>query len=149
MTTKIDELVNRFLTWPVPADVYPDGTPGQPGRTGTNLLTAQQAKDMLTHVLGDVLAEAAKSERRAITFGDIVQSQVIAMRAAVVAAKLEGMDVGMQWIANFAVSTTFPPMANNLGLGISYAIYASMALLSFFFVLSFVRETRGRELEEM
>ena len=97
---KIDELVNRFLTWPVPADVYPDGTPGQPGRTGTNLLTAQQAKDMLTHVLGDVLAEATKSERRAIAFGDIVQSQVIAMRAAVVAGKLESSDVGMQWIAN-------------------------------------------------
>lgn len=45
-------------------------------------------------------AEALKSERRAIAFGDIVQSQVIAMRAAVVAAKLEGLDVGMQWIAN-------------------------------------------------
>lgn len=45
-------------------------------------------------------SDAAKSERRAITFGDIVQSQVIAMRAAVVAAKLEGLDVGMQWIAN-------------------------------------------------
>ncbi len=45
-------------------------------------------------------ADAVKSERRAIAFGDIVQSQVIAMRAAVVAAKLEGMDVGMQWIAN-------------------------------------------------
>ena len=47
-----DVLVNRFLTWPVPADVYPDGTPGQPGRTGTNLLTAQQAATMLRHVLG-------------------------------------------------------------------------------------------------
>jgi hypothetical protein len=70
----IDDLVTRFLTWPVPADVYPDGTPGQPGRTGTNLLTAQQAKDMLAHVLGDVLAEAAKSERRAITFGDLVHT---------------------------------------------------------------------------
>jgi len=45
-------------------------------------------------------AEALKSERRAIAFGDIVNSQVIAMRAAVVAAKLEGLDVGMQWIAN-------------------------------------------------
>ena len=45
-------------------------------------------------------AEAAKSERRAIAFGDIVQGHVIAMRAAVVAAKLEGLDVGMQWIAN-------------------------------------------------
>lgn len=47
-----------------------------------------------------ISAEANKSERRAIAFGDIVQSQVIAMRAAVVAAKLEGLDVGLQWIAN-------------------------------------------------
>lgn len=47
-----DVLVQRFLTWPVPAEVYPDGTPGQPGRTGTNLLSAPQAKAMLQHVLG-------------------------------------------------------------------------------------------------
>lgn len=47
-----DEMVNRFLTWPLPADVYPDGTPGQPGRCGTNLLTAAQAEAMLEHVLG-------------------------------------------------------------------------------------------------
>lgn len=44
-------LVDRFLSWPVPADVYPDGTPGQPGRTGTNLLSAPQAAAMLRHVL--------------------------------------------------------------------------------------------------
>jgi hypothetical protein len=48
-----DEMVNRFLTWPVPADVYPDGIAGQPGRTGTNLLTAVQAREMLGHVLFD------------------------------------------------------------------------------------------------
>jgi len=45
-------------------------------------------------------AEALKSERCAVAFGDIVNSQILAMRAAVVAAKLEGLDVGMQWIAN-------------------------------------------------
>ncbi len=50
-------LVDRFLTWPVPADVYPDGTPGQPGRTGTNLLSAPQAKAMLQHVLGGLPAQ--------------------------------------------------------------------------------------------
>lgn len=60
--TKTEELVNRFLTWPVPADVYPDGTPGQPGRTGTNLLTAEQAKQMLTYVLaGDSDAEVLRA----------------------------------------------------------------------------------------
>lgn len=105
----IDELVNRFLAWKLPADFGPDGgvsfsaayPPASPHwPSGTNLLTAQQAKDMLTHVLGDVLAEAAKSERRAITFGDIVQSQVIAMRAAVVAWQSQSAEQGMAWIAN-------------------------------------------------
>lgn len=46
-----DEMVSRFLTWPVPAEVYPDGTPGQPGRTGTNLMNFPQARAMLEHVL--------------------------------------------------------------------------------------------------
>lgn len=50
--------VNRFLVWPVPADVYPDGKAGEPGRTGTNLLTAQQAKEMLNQVTGAVEAHA-------------------------------------------------------------------------------------------
>ncbi len=100
MTTTMTDLVNRFLTWPVPADVHPDGTPGQPGRTGTNLMTAQQAEAMLTHVLGDVLAEATKSERRAITFGDIVAQQTIAMRAALVAGALESPEAGLRWFAN-------------------------------------------------
>lgn len=44
--------------------------------------------------------EAAKSERRAITFGDIVAQHVIAMRAAVVAGELEGHEAGLGWIAN-------------------------------------------------
>ena len=46
-----DDMVSRFLTWPVPADVYPDGVPGKEGRTGTNLITAQQARQMLEHVV--------------------------------------------------------------------------------------------------
>lgn len=44
--------VSRFLSWPVPRDVHPDGTPGESGRTGTNLLSAPQAAAMLDHVLG-------------------------------------------------------------------------------------------------
>jgi len=46
-----DQLIDRFLTWPVPATVHPDGTPGQPGRSGTNLLSAAEARNMLDHVL--------------------------------------------------------------------------------------------------
>ena len=59
-----------------------------------------------------------------------------------------GLAAGMQWIANFAVSTTFPTLSS-VSLALAYGIYATMALLSFVFVWSEVRETKGRELESM
>jgi SP family sugar:H+ symporter-like MFS transporter len=59
-----------------------------------------------------------------------------------------GLAAAMQWIANFVVSTTFPTL-KNLGLGYAYGLYALAAVLSFLFVLRFIRETRGRELESM
>jgi MFS transporter, SP family, sugar:H+ symporter len=55
---------------------------------------------------------------------------------------------GAQWIANWVISTSFPPL-KNAGLGLAYGLYAVCALLSLFFVLRFVSETKGRELEEM
>ena len=59
------------------------------------------------------------------------------------------LGAGVQWIANFVISTTFPPIAFNLGLGIAYGMYAAFALLSLFFVYAFIKETKGKELEEM
>lgn len=53
-----------------------------------------------------------------------------------------------QWLANFAVSTTFPPL-QHLGLGFAYGYYTAAALLSVALVWFFVRETKGKELEKM
>ncbi|VXD12287.1 Glucose transport protein [Planktothrix serta PCC 8927] len=53
-----------------------------------------------------------------------------------------------QWIANFVVSTTFPPL-KDIGLGFAYGLYATAAAISLFFVLLLIKETRGKELEEM
>lgn len=53
----LDALVNKFLAWPLPSDVCADGCATQPGytnRSGTNLLTADQARQMLAHVLAGV-----------------------------------------------------------------------------------------------
>ena len=36
-----------------------------------------------------------------------------------------------------------------MGLAAAYGIYTAMAVLSVFFVLKFVYETKGRELEQM
>ncbi|MCW2569619.1 MAG: glucose/mannose symporter GlcP, partial [Mycobacterium sp.] len=53
-----------------------------------------------------------------------------------------------QWVANWVVSTTFPTLAA-AGLGLAYGIYTTAAILSLVFVWRYVRETKGRELEDM
>ncbi|WP_156924940.1 MFS transporter, partial [Pseudoxanthomonas sp. J31] len=54
-----------------------------------------------------------------------------------------------QWVANFVITWTFPMLLAGIGLAAAYGLYAAAAFLSVFFVLRFVRETRGRELEQM
>ncbi|MCH4811295.1 sugar porter family MFS transporter [Vreelandella neptunia] len=54
-----------------------------------------------------------------------------------------------QWLANFAITMTFPIMLAGIGLSGAYAFYAICALVSVFFVLRFIKETRGKELEAM
>src|SRR3954470_19804253 len=54
-----------------------------------------------------------------------------------------------QWFAHFLITFTFPPMAEHLGLKGSYTFYAVCAVISFFLVQRFIRETKGKELEQM
>lgn len=54
-----------------------------------------------------------------------------------------------QWGANYLVVQSFPPMASNLGLATTYAVYTVAAAISWFLVKSFIVETKGKELEEM
>lgn len=62
------------------------------------------AKELHGQILAEVYrlhAEAAKSERRAITFGDLMTRQVIAMQAALIEqATGKGDDAALEWIAN-------------------------------------------------
>ncbi len=54
-----------------------------------------------------------------------------------------------QWVANFFITWTFPMLLAGIGLAAAYGLYALAAAVSVLFVLRFVRETRGKELEEM
>ena len=54
-----------------------------------------------------------------------------------------------QWFANFLISFSFPWMAVNLGLTLSYSFYGLCAVISYFLVQKLVHETRGVELEQM
>ncbi len=54
-----------------------------------------------------------------------------------------------QWTSNFAITVTFPILLAGIGLAGAYGIYTVAAFLSIFFVLRYVRETKGKELEQM
>lgn len=59
MSDVIGQMVQRFLSWPLPEDVCADAVAcqqGAPHRTGTNLLTAAQARQMIEHVCAAALA---------------------------------------------------------------------------------------------
>lgn len=66
----------------------------------------------------------------------------------VIRATALGLAAAAQWLANFAISTSFPVLAD-LGLGFAYGFYTFFALVSIFFVLRLVPETNNRELEDM
>lgn len=54
-----------------------------------------------------------------------------------------------QWMANAAVSVSFPALSHRPGLPATYLGYAVFAFASFIFVRLMVDETRGRALEDM
>lgn len=75
-----------------------------------------------------------------VLLGEMFNNRIRAYAISIAAAT--------NWGANFLVSVTFPSLAS-AGLGLAYGLYTTMAILSLFFVMKFVKETRGRELESM
>ncbi|MEO6263595.1 MAG: sugar porter family MFS transporter, partial [Luteimonas sp.] len=75
-----------------------------------------------------------------VLLGEMFPNRIRALALAVAASA--------QWLANFAITSTFPALAE-IGLAFAYGLYASFAALSLLFVLYAVRETNGIELEDM
>lgn len=75
-----------------------------------------------------------------VLLGEMFPNRIRAAALAVAAAA--------QWLANFAITMTFPVIAG-WSLAVAYGFYATMAFVSFWFVLKRVRETKGVELEDM
>ena len=75
-----------------------------------------------------------------VLLGEMFPNKIRALALSVAAS--------FQWLANFAVSQSFPSMSR-WSLSGSYIIYACFAFLSFWFVLKFLKETKGKSLEEM
>lgn len=71
----------------------------------------------LTARIATLEAEGAKSERRAIAYGDAVHTNIVAMRAAVVAWHRDGASDGMTWILNTIRGPGFLPSEDDIALG--------------------------------
>ncbi|TBR39076.1 MULTISPECIES: sugar porter family MFS transporter [Dyella] len=75
-----------------------------------------------------------------VLLGEMFPNRIRAIALAVAASA--------QWLANFAITSSFPALAE-IGLSFAYGLYALFALLSLGFVVYAVRETKGMELEDM
>ena len=75
-----------------------------------------------------------------VLLGEMFPNQIRAVALSLAAAA--------QWLANFIITMTFPTLAA-AGLELAYGLYAFFALLSCLFVWRMVKETKGKELEDM
>jgi SP family sugar:H+ symporter-like MFS transporter len=55
----------------------------------------------------------------------------------------------VQWSTNFLITWSFPMLLAGIGLAGAYGLYALFSLLSIIFVVRYVYETKGVELEDM
>ena len=76
-----------------------------------------------------------------VVIGEVFPNSIRALSVALATAA--------NWVGNFLITTTFPPMRDSIGLSITYVLYAAMAVLSYVFVRKFLPETNGVELEDM
>lgn len=75
-----------------------------------------------------------------VLLGEMFPNQIRAVALSLAAAA--------QWLANFLITISFPSLAA-AGLQFAYGLYAFFALLSALFVIYMVKETKGKELEQM
>ena len=76
-----------------------------------------------------------------VLLGEIFNNRIRGAALAVAASA--------QWLANFAITMTFPILLGSVGLAGAYGLYAVSAFISIFFVIKYIKETRGMRLEQM
>ncbi|MPY60622.1 sugar porter family MFS transporter [Streptomyces spongiae] len=84
----------------------------------------------------------------ALSWGVVVWVMLGEMFPNKIRAAALGVAASAQWIANWAITASFPSLAE-WNLSATYVIYTVFAALSIPFVLKFVTETKGKALEEM
>lgn len=66
-----------------------------------------------------------------------------------VRAEGSSLSTAVNWVANFVISLAFLPLANTIGQGETFWIFAAICVLAFVFVSRYVPETRDRDPEQI
>lgn len=85
----------------------------------------------------------------AATWGPVVWVMLPEVLPLHVRGAAMGLAVALHWLANFAVSQTFPLLIDAFSPGAVFLGYAGIGVLAILFVLRMVTETKGRTLEEI
>ncbi|XRQ15923.1 sugar porter family MFS transporter [Actinomadura welshii] len=84
----------------------------------------------------------------AATWGPVVWVMLGEMFNNFIRGSALAVAAAAQWIANWVITTTFPAVSG-LSLALAYGLYTAFSVMAFVFVLRFVPETKGVELEDM
>jgi SP family galactose:H+ symporter-like MFS transporter len=85
----------------------------------------------------------------AFSLGPIVWLMISEIFPNRIRARAASVSTAANWLANFAVSLTFPLLRANLGSSLTFALYALLGVMAIAFVARRVPETRGKTLEEI
>jgi MFS transporter, SP family, sugar:H+ symporter len=85
----------------------------------------------------------------AATWGPVVWVMLPEILPLSVRGAALGVAITLHWLANFAVSQTFPLALDAWGPGTVFLVYAVIGVIAAAFVAKFVTETKGRSLEEI
>ncbi|MFT4179627.1 MAG: sugar porter family MFS transporter [Thermomonas sp.] len=122
-----------LLVWAFSSGSLVDGHLQLPGGMGTLALVAANLYVIFFNVSwGPVMW---------VMLGEMFPNQIRGSGLAVAGAA--------QWTSNFAITVTFPMLLAGIGLAATYGIYLASAIISVFFVVKYVHETKGKELEQM
>ena len=81
--------------------------------------------------------------------GTVVWTMMGEIFPANVRGVMNGTSIFCMWIANAAITWTFPPMMERLGGGLTYTIYGALNLAIAVVLLKIMPETSGRSLEQI
>lgn len=122
-----------LVVWAFSSGSLVEGHLRLPGGMGTLALVAANAYVVFFNISwGPVMW---------VMLGEMFPNQIRGSALAVAGAA--------QWTSNFLITVTFPMLLAGIGLASTYAIYLVAAVISVFFVLKYVHETKGKELEQM